>query len=194
MKTIFTLIKVLVLIALVIGGGIYLINPQFRELVNEQYEKLDELSPQDFPKYGDRSAIPANLQPPKVLPLPRNNQAHIIYTGAANAPLLIVNKDDSLHSLIKIVDAYSGRLMSKHFVHAGESISIKLPDGAFRFKVASGKRWYGEPYLFGPRTILYEMKDPLKYGKNENFVIHTVEINLPIFLTDQSQVIQQSQW
>lgn len=84
--------------------------------------------------------------------------------------------------------------MSKHFVRAGKRIDIKAPDGTFHLKVASGEEWYGEPYLFGPDTLLYALTQPLKYGEDQAFIVQSVEVNIPVSLNDESRQLQGDRW
>ena len=42
------------------------------------------------------------------------------------------------------------------FVRAGASISVEVPKGDYTLRYATGTKWYGESYLFGPATTFAE--------------------------------------
>ena len=49
------------------------------------------------------------------------------------------------------------------FVRGGESYSTKMPLGAYRIRVATGKTWYDKNVLFGPDTRFFRLQS--KDGK-----------------------------
>jgi hypothetical protein len=53
---------------------------------------------------------------------------------------------------IKLEDAVTKRTAATLFVRAGSTVEVKVPLGNYVFKYASGTKWYGIKYLFGPKT------------------------------------------
>ena len=84
--------------------------------------------------------------------LPVNGWIQRYHSGEAIAPLRIVTRSQNVHYFVKIVDYYSNRNIASVFVRGGSSVDLDVPLGSYKLKYASGDTWYGNKYLFGPRT------------------------------------------
>jgi len=201
MKFIFECVKALIAIA-AIAGLVYLFNQSDQTSLKKLMNDVHELTVEHFPHFGDPDQIASGQEPapPQVQILPANGLSHTVASGTLKHSVQIINRSKDQHSMIKIEEAYSGRVISKHFVRANDRIDIKVPDGEFRIKVATGVEWYGEPYLFGPDTNAYQLAKTFKYDKYQKIIYYAIEINLPSYLINQSpdiikgNIVRNEKW
>ena len=50
-----------------------------------------------------------------------------------------------------------------YFINRGSTFSIELPLGSYKLKFASGEKWYGMQFLFGPRTSYSYIPDKMTF-------------------------------
>jgi hypothetical protein len=86
-------------------------------------------------------------------PLPRTST---LYTKAAGrCGFNLHTRPGTSHCFLRLIsnegDVWRG------FVRAGDSISVDLPRGDYTLRYATGERWFGSEYLFGPGTTFSEM-------------------------------------
>ena len=86
------------------------------------------------------------------VPLPYSGHEKTYYDSSPLAPLTIKTSAGS-HYFVKVVEWYSDKVFLTFFVRGGESVETLLPLGSYKIKYASGLKWYGEKYLFGPNTV-----------------------------------------
>jgi hypothetical protein len=84
-------------------------------------------------------------------PLPASGRTSFIENREPVAPLTILSEGSS-HHFVKMVDSISGKDVMVFFVRAGTRVEVRVPEGTFEMKYASGEKWYGEKHLFGPET------------------------------------------
>lgn len=70
-----------------------------------------------------------------------------------------INTDFGTHYFVKLVDAYSDKDILTVFVRGGDKVQIDVPLGKFKLKYASGEKWYGYKYRFGPYTSYSKSND-----------------------------------
>ncbi len=70
-----------------------------------------------------------------------------------------INTNIGTHYLVKLVDAYSDKDILTAFVHGGDKVQIDVPLGKYKLKYASGDKWYGYKYRFGPYTSYNKSND-----------------------------------
>jgi hypothetical protein len=78
---------------------------------------------------------------------------------------------------VKIVDwkTHAARLV--FFVRSGETTTVRLPLGVYELRYAAGEKWYGEEYLFGPRTAYAKADEPFVFRtEGEKISGFTVEL------------------
>lgn len=93
---------------------------------------------------------PAFSQPEQPLPKSQENNA-TFHDGVA--PLNIKTSSASgYHYFVKIVNLSNNQSIGAYFIRSGENIDIKVPLGTYEIRYASGTKWYGLNYLFGPET------------------------------------------
>jgi hypothetical protein len=86
------------------------------------------------------------------MPLPRTGGIKTNFFGA-DATLLIVPGDKSMHLFVKLEKAKSGKLVASMFIRAGDSFEMSLPPGKYKIKIARGTTWFGESTAFGADGI-----------------------------------------
>lgn len=65
----------------------------------------------------------------------------------ANCPLTLTANDKNYY--IKLCDTKrENKTIAKFFIRAKEELTIKIPEGSYKIKYASGDKWYGEQKLF----------------------------------------------
>lgn len=103
------------------------------------------------------------------------------YPRKGVAPIKIKTKNKDVYYFIKIVDAYSDKLIKEIFVHGGESMNTLLPLGNYKIKYAIGEIWYGKEFLFGPKTS-YNLADDIFnfYETNDGYMGYTIELFLQV--------------
>jgi hypothetical protein len=62
------------------------------------------------------------------------------------------------HFFLKLTDTSNGKAVMAVFVRSGTTVNVDVPLGTYDIKYASGDKWYGYKYLFGPNTT-YEKAD-----------------------------------
>ena len=82
---------------------------------------------------------------------PYNGSVQKFTSAEPIAPLEIKSGSGSNY-LVKLVNAYSQELIMTIFVRSGSTVTVDVPLGNYEFRYASGKKWYGYKYLFGPNT------------------------------------------
>jgi hypothetical protein len=104
-----------------------------------------------------RSYSPTPRKAAPVLPsypeqsLPYNGAVQKFTTSELIAPLEIRGGSGSNY-LVKLVNAYTKDPIMTIFVHSGSTATVDVPLGNYEFRYASGEKWYGYKYLFGPNT------------------------------------------
>lgn len=96
------------------------------------------------------------------MPLPANGTVTRFSPGESIAPFSVATRTPGTHFFLKITDADSGSLIATVFVRSGESCETTLPLGRYRVKYATGRKWYGPEFLFGPEPeTRYYLADSL---------------------------------
>jgi len=94
-------------------------------------------------------SVPAFNQPEQ--PLPGNGTSNTNFRDGV-APLSIKTSAGRHHYFVKIVNLLNGQSIGTYFIHSGGTMNIKVPLGTYEIRYASGIKWYGFDYLFGPDT------------------------------------------
>ena len=85
-----------------------------------------------------------------------------VYTNSQRIAPFEIKTSQGANYLVKLVSAYSQEPVMTIFVRGGYTVTAEVPLGIYEVKYASGVKWYGYEYLFGPET---------SYNKaNETFV------------------------
>lgn len=92
------------------------------------------------------------------------------------APLKI-NTSYGLDYVVKLKDTYTKKPIMTIFIRGGGNIETKVPLGTYEITYASGSKWYGYDYLFGPETG-YSKADEVFSFKNTGYQINGYTITL----------------
>jgi hypothetical protein len=96
-------------------------------------------------------------------PLPQNGDYTVwAYTLERIAPLKIQASFGSNH-WVKLVDKKSDDDILAVFVRSGATVEINVPLGEFEIRYASGDRWYGPLYHFGPQTSYTKADESFRF-------------------------------
>ena len=91
--------------------------------------------------------------PERVAGMPENGLGFAYFDPSAAASKIVVSASpDGLHYWLKLESAKDRELVYETFLMSGESVSIPLPAGNYRIKVASGEHWLSARELFGEDT------------------------------------------
>jgi hypothetical protein len=117
---------------------------------------------------------PAFNQPEQATPY--NGETKIFTYDDRVAPLKI-NTSYGLNYVVKLKDAYTKKPIMTIFVRGGVDIETKVPLGTYEITYASGSKWYGYDYLFGPETG-YSKADEVFSFRNTGYQINGYTITL----------------
>lgn len=85
------------------------------------------------------------------LALPASGSLHRYINARGVAPFQIKTSDNT-NFLVRLANVTTGEKVMDVFVRGGNTVEVSVPLGTYVVKYASGKTWYGYPYLFGPQT------------------------------------------
>lgn len=69
------------------------------------------------------------------------------------SPLKITTSSGSSQYYVKIAEWDSKKPVLAVYIHSGQTVELEVPEGSYEIKYAAGETWYGEKYLFGPKTV-----------------------------------------
>ncbi|HEX2967429.1 MAG TPA: J domain-containing protein [Syntrophorhabdaceae bacterium] len=100
-------------------------------------------------------------------PVPETGVIHKQTTDKPSAPFRIIANEGN-HHLLKLIDSYSGEEVISLFVRSGSTAEVQVPFGVYEVRYASGKKWYGYRYLFGPDTVYSKADKILRFETTGN--------------------------
>lgn len=111
-------------------------------------------------------------------PLPESGVHHSLYgKKKGDWPPLKINNEPGANALIKLVRVSDGVEVISIFVRAGETVEVKVPLGAYKAKIASGQKWYGDEVRFGPSTSYGEFSSTFDFRiEGEQLAGHEVTL------------------
>lgn len=80
-----------------------------------------------------------------------SGEVNIFTTKDTVAPFTIETSYGSNY-VVKLKDYYTKEAVMTIFVKGGDTIKTEVPTGTYEVTYASGDKWYGYNYLFGPDT------------------------------------------
>jgi len=109
---------------------------------------------------------------------PSNGSVKRFIGGDAVAPLQIATSSGKVaYYYVKLVDYDSDQDVMAIYIHAGETADVKVPLGSYEIKYAVGNIWYGDGYLFGPKTE-YAKTDRWLDFKRTGYVVTGYKVEL----------------
>ena len=108
---------------------------------------------------------------------PPPNGMIFILPQIGECPFEVVAPPDGVHRLVKVEDWTTREIAAMFFIRSGDRVSVKVPTGSYRIKVAYGQNWYGPNDGFGPNTSCLEFDTPVEFiSVNGGFKGHSVSL------------------
>lgn len=82
-------------------------------------------------------------------------------------PLQIVTEAGGPDRAILLSRDEGGAAEVAGYVHAGQFFRLLVPPGDWRIAIASGRDWQGRDALFGPKTEIIDLPEPLRFHAGE---------------------------
>jgi len=138
---------------------------------------------------------PAPIFTQPVQALPKTGENNASFSGGV-APLEIkTSAAGDYHYFVKIVDTSSAKELGSYFIRSGEVLDIKVPIGTYEIKYATGNKWYGTSYLFGPETVYSKADSTLDFSfDGYQYSGYTVELIMQQNGNLRTSGIEPSQW
>ncbi len=143
----------------------------------KQQPKLQEPTRSTTPKELTIPQVPTATTIPKVeetegkalieRPIPKNGAILKFPMETRVAPLSITTKGTGYYYFVLEKLGTDSACMS-FFVHAGESIDLDVPLGAYKLYYASGTTWYGKNDMFGEDSVLKCCDDVLAFWEDQD--------------------------
>ncbi len=108
------------------------------------------------------SSEPTPRQSVPEYPIPETGVVHKQTNDRPSAPLRVIANDTN-HHLLKLIDSYTGEEVLSLFVRSGTTAEVQVPFGVYEARYASGQKWYGYTYLFGPETTYSKADKILRF-------------------------------
>lgn len=99
------------------------------------------------------------------------------YTSWEGAAPLRIRTSAGSNYLVKLENVATGNNILDVFIRGGSTIKIEVPLGTYRLKYATGQRWYGYEYYFGPSTR-YSKTDSNFRFYNDDYRVHGYTVTL----------------
>jgi hypothetical protein len=137
--------------------------------------------------------VPVFNQPEQPLPQSGSNNANF-YDGVA--PLKIrTSSTGGYHYFVKIVNLLNNQPIGAYFIRSGGTIDIKIPLGTYEIRYASGAKWYGLDYLFGPDTTYSKADSTFDFSfDGYQYSGYTIELIMQQNGNLRTSGIKPSQW
>jgi hypothetical protein len=95
-------------------------------------------------------------------PMPSHGQKRVYDSRQAIAPFAIVTSVGSNY-LVKLINVATNKPCLTVFVRGGSPLEFDVPIGKYEVLYASGDKWYGDSYLFGPSTSYSKASDTFDF-------------------------------
>lgn len=104
--------------------------------------------------------VPDFREPEQPLPLHSEVRG---FTGASRVAPFEIRTSSGGYYFIKLVDSVTGKEALSIFVYGGLVANVDVPLGAYEVRYASGSKWYGYNYLFGPQTTYSKANEVFRF-------------------------------
>ena len=98
------------------------------------------------------------------LPLPENGYGKFFFKKSKTSSKLkfVPQAGTQDNMIVKLEDWETGKVVCWFFVKEGKTFETPIPEGNYRFKIATGKNWYGEEHLFGREASYSSISNNVK--------------------------------
>lgn len=159
--------RLLIAVGIIVLWIIFFINSD--KSSNKQNSYTSSLSNQPSQTQENVPAYPEVKMP--------NNGEMRVYTSKQRIAPLEIETAYGTNYFVKIVNSTNQHTALTIFVRGGNTVSIEVPLGTYEIKYAAGEKWYGETYLFGPKTA-YSKADKLFAFKDDGYQVSGYMIKL----------------
>ena len=98
---------------------------------------------------------------------PFPDSGSVVYSRLVEEPTsqlhLLTSVGDQRKFVARLYDIATDELVATIYLNGGHQVTVRAPYGAFRLKIASGRRWLGETSLFGLDGDVEEANAPLMF-------------------------------
>lgn len=143
--------------------GVAFVTSSFINSKQSPFPKIRSDVPMDTTTYSPQPPPTSFLEPE--FPLPSNGEIQTYTSRERDAPFEIKSTYGSNY-LLKLADASNGQPVLTVFVRGGNTVNLDVPVGNYVVKYASGDKWYGYRYLFGPTTGYSKADDTFTFRYN----------------------------
>jgi tetratricopeptide (TPR) repeat protein len=177
------------------------LNPNFSQAISNREIAYNNQFPQQQPPNSNPAKVPVppnsnpakvpvppNSKPAKVPPnkkparvsrsrvfFPENGQGVYNFDRkSASSILKIIPPSGAENMVIKLEDKISRKLICWFLILKGHSYETPIPPGQYIIKLATGKKWYGDRHLFGPRGSYSKIDQKITIPEFTNY---TIELN-----------------
>ncbi len=101
----------------------------------------------------------------------------------SDAKLTIKTPSGKNSNLVKLKSSLHKTDVLSVFIRPGQTVTIKVPLGSFKLYYASGEKWYGNNFLFGPSTIYSAADDIFTFERTvDQYYEYFTEWNVELIL------------
>ena len=133
------------------------------------------------------------------VPLPDSGKTVLATLSKPIAPFEIKSSYGTNY-LVKLVDVNDEQSFITVFIRGGTTVNVDVPLGTYVVKYASGVKWYGYSYLFGPSTVYSKAAETYTFDlpslQDWNARMLDAETQIFFFLTNNGlkpQLVQEIQ-
>lgn len=119
----------------------------YSDIEEAGYTKFKEYTTGDL--YSDKNNFHYDKSNPQMLPA--TGILGYYLNKERVAPLTIITKSN-YSFFVKLEDQWSKKTILTLFIRPNNTLNIDVPLGYYQIKYATGDKWYGEEFLFGPET------------------------------------------
>lgn len=91
-----------------------------------------------------------------------------LYTNKPRVAPLEIETSGSGYYFVKLFETGTDEIVMTIFIHAGQSVTTKVPLGSYDVKYASGEKWYGYNDLFGSKTMYSKANSVFNFQDTDN--------------------------
>jgi len=151
----------------------------------------------DFNQYANKIEASVKKNGFFVDPLPLPKSGYKLKNSSLKyvTPLKIITRGNNVNYFVKLSSPSSKKPVLRIFIRGGESVSTEMPAGEYIMKYAIGNTWYGQKYLFGPKTEFAMAEDSFIFTVDSLGASgYTVELFQQINGNLKTKDIGASQW
>jgi hypothetical protein len=111
--------------------------------------------------------------------------------GSTSSTLKIIPSQGTENLVIKLEDTSTNKESCWFLIVKGHSYKTPIPPGSYIIKLAMGKSWYGDKYLFGTHGSYSKIDQKITIPEFTNY---TIELNPGLLGTLTQQKIEANEF